>query len=85
MRCVTRGVPDQGNFSSLRPGNFERSGQHPPSDVPTRTAVLEHSADVTDRVLEVLRSERNHRFDLINHRMDRMNDQMNGRLDQHLR
>jgi hypothetical protein len=52
-----------------------------PSDVPTRTAVLEHPANATDRALEVL----NQRFDQLNHRLDQMNDQMNGRMDQHLR
>jgi len=61
-------------------------------DVPTRTAVLEHRVDATDRTLESLRRdvsqgfadlrhEMNQRFD---HMSDRM-DQMNGRLDQHLR
>jgi hypothetical protein len=63
-----------------------------PSDVPTRTAVLEHRADATDRALEVprrdvsqgftdLRREMNQRFDQMSRRMD----QVNGRMDQHLR
>jgi hypothetical protein len=66
-----------------------------PSDLPTRTAVLEHRADATDRALEILhrdfadlRHVINQRFDQMNQRMDQMNgrlDQMNGRLDQHLR
>jgi hypothetical protein len=62
------------------------------SDVPTRTAVLEHRADATDRALESLRRdlhqgfadlhrEIGRRFDHVNDRMD----QMNGRLDRHLR
>jgi TolA-binding protein len=50
-------------------------------DVPTRTAVLEHRVDATDRTLESLRRDMNQRFDHLNDRMD----QMNGRLDQHLR
>jgi hypothetical protein len=59
-----------------------------PSDVPTRTAVLEHRANATDRALEILhrdfadlRHEMNQRFDQMNHRLDQMND----RLDRHLR
>ena len=67
-----------------------------PSDLPTRTAVLEHRADATDRTLEVLRREMNQRFDQLDQRfaerfdhlysrIDQTNDQMNGRLDQHLR
>jgi hypothetical protein len=50
-------------------------------DVPTRTAVLEHRVDATDRTLESLRRDMNQGFDRMNDRMD----QMNGRLDQHLR
>ena len=50
-------------------------------DVPTRTAVLEHRVDATDRALESLRRDMNQGFDRMNDRMD----QMNGRLDQHLR
>lgn len=68
-------------------------------DLPTRTAVLEHRVDATDRTLESLRRDMNQgfadlrremsqRFDHMNDRMDQMNgrvDQMGGRLDQHLR
>ena len=57
-------------------------------DVPTRTAVLEHRVDATDRTLESLRRDLNQGFDRMNDRMDQMNgrlDQMSGRLDQHLR
>jgi hypothetical protein len=61
-------------------------------DVPTRTAVLEHRVDATDRTLESLRRDMNQGFaDFrreMNQRFDHMNDrmdQMNGRLDQHLR
>lgn len=66
------------------------SGESP--DLPTRTAVLEHRVDATDRTLESLRRDMNQGFaDFrreVNQRFDHMNDrmdQMNGRLDQHLR
>ena len=63
-----------------------------PSDVPTRTAVLEHRADATDRTLESLRHDVNSGFaelrgefaELrreVNARFDHMAD----RMDQHLR
>jgi len=63
-----------------------------PSDVPTRTAVLEHRADATDRTLESLRHDMNRGFaelrgdfaELrreVNARFDHMGD----RMDQHLR
>ena len=63
-----------------------------PSDVPTRTAVLERRADATDRTLESLRNDVNRGFgelrgefaDLrreVSERFDHMAD----RMDQHLR
>ena len=63
-----------------------------PSDVPTRTAVLERRADATDPTLESLRHDMNRGFaDLrgdfaelrcdVNARFDHMGD----RMDQHLR
>jgi hypothetical protein len=67
-----------------------------PSDVPTRTAVLEHRADATDRTLESLRHDVNRGFselrgefrgDItelrreVGERFDRMAE----RMDQHLR
>jgi hypothetical protein len=63
-----------------------------PSDVPTRTAVLEHRADASDRMLESLRHDVNRGFGElrgefielrreVSERFDRMAD----RMDQHLR
>jgi hypothetical protein len=52
-----------------------------PSDVPTRTAVLEHRADATDRTLESLRHEIAEFRREVSDRFDRMAD----RMDQHLR
>ena len=67
-------------------------GSNEPSDVPARTAVLEHRADATDRTLESLRHDMNRGFAAlrgefaelrreVNARFDHMGD----RMDQHLR
>jgi len=63
-----------------------------PSDVPTRTAVLERRADATDRTLESLRHDVNGGFgelrgefaDLRREVTERF-DHMADRMDQHLR
>jgi hypothetical protein len=66
------------------------------TDLVTRTAVLEHRVDATDRTLEVLRHDMNQgfadlrgqmdrRFDRLDSRMDQMNAQLSARLDQQLR
>jgi uncharacterized coiled-coil protein SlyX len=52
-----------------------------PSDVPTRTPVLEHRAAATDRTLESLRHEIADFRRAVDDRFDRMAD----RMDQHLR
>jgi hypothetical protein len=52
-----------------------------PSDVPTRTAVLEHRADATDRTLESLR----HEFSELRREVNARFDHMAERMDQHLR
>jgi hypothetical protein len=51
------------------------------SDVHTRTAVLEHRADATDRVLESLR----HDVADLRREMNQRFDHVRGRMDQHLR
>jgi len=52
-----------------------------PSDLPTRTAVLEHRADATDRTLESLR----HEFSELRREVNTRFDHMAERMDQHLR
>ena len=70
-----------------------------PSDLQTRTAVLEHRADATDRALDSLRHdvnqgfaglrrEVNERFDRMDQRLDHMDQRLHhagDRMDQHLR
>jgi hypothetical protein len=55
-----------------------------PSDVPTRTAVLEHRADATDRALEALRHDVNQGFADLRREMSQRFDEMSQRFDQRL-
>jgi hypothetical protein len=63
-----------------------------PSDLPTRTAVLEHRADATDRTLESLRHDVNRGFGELRGEFTELRrevserfDHMADRMDQHLR
>jgi hypothetical protein len=56
-----------------------------PSDLPTRTAVLEHRADATDRGLESLRHDVNQGFAELRREVSVRFDHMGDRMDQHLR
>jgi len=53
--------------------------------VPTRTAVLEHRANATDRTLESLRHDVNQGFSDLRREITGRFDRMNERMDHHLR